>query len=32
MRQRDGMSDEEFEADVAAVTADLQELRRLLER
>jgi hypothetical protein len=32
VRQRAGMTDEEFEADVAAVEADLQELRRLLER
>lgn len=31
-RQRDGMTHEEFEADIAAVRADLQELRRLLER
>jgi Polyketide cyclase / dehydrase and lipid transport len=32
VRQRDGMTDEEFEADIAAVRADLEELRRLLER
>jgi hypothetical protein len=31
-RQRPGMTDEEFEADVAAVAADLDALRRLVER
>ncbi|MGV0742714.1 SRPBCC family protein [Mycolicibacterium sp. XJ870] len=31
VRQRPGMSDEEFEADVAAVAADLSTLRGLLE-
>lgn len=31
VRQRAGMTDEDFEADVAAVTADLQKLCRLLE-
>jgi hypothetical protein len=32
VRQRPGMSNEEFEADVAAVQADLERLRELLER
>lgn len=32
VRRRPGMSDEEFNADVAAVTADLQALRQILER
>ncbi|MGV0735899.1 polyketide cyclase [Mycolicibacterium sp. (ex Dasyatis americana)] len=32
VRQRPGMTDEEFEADVAAVAADLETLRGLLER
>ncbi|MEW2480273.1 SRPBCC family protein [Mycobacterium sp. NPDC049093] len=31
VRQRQGMTDAEFEADVAAVAADLETLRRLLE-
>ena len=31
VRQRPGMADAEFEADVAAVAADLETLRRLLE-
>ncbi|MGW4096120.1 MULTISPECIES: SRPBCC family protein [unclassified Mycobacterium] len=31
IRQRPGMTDEQFEADVAAVAADLETLRRLLE-
>ncbi len=31
VRQRPGMSDEQFDADVAAVAADLETLRRLLE-
>ncbi|CQD14496.1 polyketide cyclase/dehydrase and lipid transport [Mycolicibacterium conceptionense] len=31
VRQRPGVTDEEFEADVAAVAADLETLRRLLE-
>lgn len=31
VRQRPGMTDEQFEADVAAVAADLETLRRLLE-
>ncbi|CRZ14527.1 SRPBCC family protein [Mycolicibacterium neworleansense] len=31
VRQRPGMTDEQLEADVAAVTADLETLRRLLE-
>lgn len=31
VRQRDGMSDDDFEADVAAVRADLETLRGLLE-
>ncbi|ULE32675.1 SRPBCC family protein [Mycobacterium sp. IDR2000157661] len=30
VRRRPGMSDEQFEADVAAVTADLATLRRLI--
>ena len=32
VRQRPGMSDEQFEADVAAVESDLERLRALLER
>jgi hypothetical protein len=32
LRRRAGMSDEEFEADAAAVAADLEALRGLLER
>ncbi|MED5815561.1 SRPBCC family protein [Mycolicibacterium sp. 050232] len=32
VRQRTGMTDEQFEADVAAVAADLEKLRGLLER
>lgn len=31
LRRRPGMTDEEFEADAAAVAADLQTLRTLLE-
>lgn len=31
VRRRDGMSDEEFEADIAAVTADLGQLRKVLQ-
>ncbi len=31
VRRRDGMTDEEFDADVAAVAADLETLRRLVE-
>lgn len=31
VRQRPGVTEEEFEADVAAVAADLETLRRLLE-
>jgi hypothetical protein len=31
LRRRPGMSDEEFEADAAAVVADLETLRRLVE-
>jgi len=31
VRRRPGMTDAEFEADVAAVAADLESLRRLLE-
>jgi hypothetical protein len=31
VRRRQGMTDVEFESDVAAVTADLQTLRRLME-
>lgn len=31
LRRRPAMSDEEFEADAAAVTADLETLRRLIE-
>lgn len=31
VRRRPGVTDDEFRADVAAVTADLQTLRRLLE-
>ncbi|PEG59598.1 SRPBCC family protein [Mycolicibacterium boenickei] len=31
VRQRPGMTDDQFEADVAAVAADLETLRRLLE-
>lgn len=31
LRRRDGMSDEEFARDAAAVTADLERLRDLLE-
>ncbi|OKH64102.1 polyketide cyclase [Mycobacterium sp. SWH-M5] len=32
VRQRAGMSDDQFDADVAAVQADLERLRTLLER
>lgn len=32
VRQREGVSDDEFEADVRAVTADLATLRDLVER
>ncbi|MGV0792271.1 SRPBCC family protein [Mycolicibacterium sp. XJ1819] len=32
LRRRPGMTDTEFEADAAAVAADLQTLRRLLQR
>lgn len=32
VRQRAGMTDEQFDADVAAVEADLERLRALLER
>jgi hypothetical protein len=32
VRRRDGMTDEEFDADIAAVAADLQTLKALLER
>jgi hypothetical protein len=32
VRQRPGMSEEEFESDAATVAADLDRLRRLLER
>jgi hypothetical protein len=32
LRRRPGMTDEEFEADAAAVSADLQTLRELIER
>ncbi|MFG1933706.1 SRPBCC family protein [Mycobacterium sp. NPDC048908] len=31
VRRRDGMTDEQFDADVAAVAADLETLRRLVE-
>jgi hypothetical protein len=31
VRRRAGMTDEEFDSDVAAVAADLATLRRLLE-
>jgi hypothetical protein len=31
LRQRSGMSDEDFSADTDAVTADLKRLKRVLE-